>query len=316
MLKSIRFVLFILGLSLCGPAWSKTLTETELLAGTMTAEQIGDFLGGLERKPTNLAIFQIKLSNGMDPSLGEYLEGEINRVLRDSQSISMIQCNECRTPQIEVREDKLVVKRGSPDNETLAKIGKQLGVDSFLAVDVFRTKFSITTNVNLVQASDGSVLYSKQVKVPALDWSDDGLQIIIAGGPAQTSGGLSADSTQNKFSTAGHFFLFEEVGFGKAGFGVSSISGPTGNLVTLTPAVAWRSRFGTTGIYSLKTLGVGFGTSDGLGGVAFRADYSLMLGSFTTLGINFTQFSPIGPKEDHKPISSSVNLYVGFSLGR
>jgi hypothetical protein len=252
----------------------------------------------------------------MDPSFGDYLEGEINRLLRDSQAIAIIQCNECRTPQIEVRDDKLVVKKGSPDNATLAQIGKKLGVDSFLSLEVFRTRFAITTNVNLVQASDGTILESKQMKVPALDWSDDGLQIIVAGGPAQTSGGLEVNSGQNNFSTAGHLFLFEEVGFGKAGFAASAIAGPPGHLYSLTPAVAWRSRFGTTGIYSLKTLGLGFGTSDGMGGVSARADYTLMLGSFTTLGANVTTFSPIGAKDDHKPILASFNFYVGFSIGR
>lgn len=295
---------------------AKALTETELLAGTLTAEQIGDNLASLPKIPTNTAIFSIKLSSGIDPSFGDYLESETNRILRENHSISLVQCFECRSPQIEVRDDKLVVKKGAPDVATLAKLGKQLTVDSFIKMEVFRTKFSITTEITLLQASDGAILYTNQIRVPALDWTDDGLQLILGLGPAQTTGGYQDAPDPNRYSTIGHLFIYEEVGFGKAGFAISSLNGSLGKLYTLTPAVGWRARFGTTGIYSLKSLGLGFGTSDGITGGVVRLDYALMLGSFTALGVNWTGFSPFGNKDNKAPILSTFNFYVGFNFGR
>ena len=69
-------------------------------------------------------------------------------------------------PGVPETKDKLVVKKGVPDNASLSQLGKKLGVDSFLVLDVFRTRFSLVTEVNLIQASDGQILGTKEIRVP------------------------------------------------------------------------------------------------------------------------------------------------------
>lgn len=238
---------------------------------------------------------------------------------RCQRSLTLINCFECRTPRIEVREDKLVVKKGFPDQTTITQLGRQLGVDSFLFVEVYRTRFSLISQVTLLQASDGAVIGSTQVKMPALDWSEAGLQLTLALGPGFVSGGgQSGNSSDTGYNFGGHFSAMEEVGFGKAGLILGGVSGPQGSLAYLIPSVAWRGRFGTSGIYSLTTIGAGFATSAGAGGLGLRADYTLMLGSFTVLGVDATTMLPIQNNSSGSvpPLNFAGMFFIGFALGR
>jgi hypothetical protein len=312
----IIMVICMAALALGEGVWARTPTEADLLAGTLTAEEIGTFFEGLPKKPSNVAIFDIKVNPPLDQSFGEALEGEVVRVLRDSRVISIMNCFECRSPRMEVREDKLVVKKGTPDQASITQLGKQLGVDSFLILEVFRTRFSLVTQVTLMQASDGAILGTKQIRIPALDWSDAGLQILIGVGPSIVSGGTPAASNAQNYSLGGHIAALEEVGFGKAGLLVGGVGGPSGGFGYVTPTVAWRGRWGSTGIYSLKEFGAGFGVSDSVGGVALRVSYALMLGSFTMFGVDFAGMVPMSSAGSHNPVTTAGTVFIGFSLGR
>ena len=154
-MKSIIIMGIGLGLlGIGGGVWARTPNEADLLAGTLTADEIGTFFDKLEKKPTNVAVFDVKVNAPLDQSFAEALEGEIVRVLRESRTITIMNCFECRTPRMEVREDKLMVKKGMPDQASITQLGKQLGVDSFMMLEVFRTRFSLVTQVTLVQASE------------------------------------------------------------------------------------------------------------------------------------------------------------------
>jgi len=304
-------------LSFAGKAQARPLTETDVLAASLTAGELGLYIDNLEKKPNNVAVFDVRVNAPLDPNFAEVIEGEIVRVLRDTKSITVMNCFQCRVPRVEVRDDKLVVKKGMPDQESLAKFGKELSVDSFLMIDVYRTRFSLITQVTLLQAMDGTIIGTTQIKVPALEWSEAGMLIMADAGPALAGGGnpTTSSSTPN-YNYSIDLAILEEVGFGKAGLVFGGVGGPSGGLAYVTPTVAWRGRFGAFGISSLTSLGLGFGLSDNVGGIAARAAYTVLLGSFTVIGAEAVGMMPIGTNQGNTPLTSAFSLFIGFSLGR
>jgi|GEM_PF-3105970 len=315
-LFSVFIFVFVFALVGSSQVWSRPPTEADFLAANLTAHELELWLASLQTKPNTIAIFQIKAEHPLDPSFADVIEGEIAKRIQQSRTVALLNCFECRTPRLEVREDKLVIKKGIPDQAAMTKIGKSMGVDSFLFVQVFRTRFSLVSQVSLLQASDGTMIGSEQITVPSLDWSEAGLQLILAGGLSTMSGGRS-DSVEGNHSSL-HFSALEEIGFGKAGLIVGAGGGPRGTINYVTPAIGWRGRFGTSGIYSLKSLGVGYGISNSAAGLALRLEYSVFLGTFATAGVNLLAFNPVGNERlsENRPITSAITLFVGFSLGR
>jgi len=316
MFKLSLFITTLLGMT-ATCAWAKPASEADLIAATETAHEIGLFLQGLPQKPANVAIFDVRVNFPIDPGFASVLEAEVIRTLREEQSTTMTSCFECRAPQIEIRDDKLVVRKGIPDQAAMGRLAKATGADSFMMLNISHTRFSLVTEVTLYQASDGTALGAKQIRIPALDWSEAGLQLILAAGPSSLSGGQSVFGNNTAIPFSAHLAALEEVGFGKAGLVLGGAGGPAGNLAYITPTIAWRNAYGTSGIYSLKSLGGGFGTSNGVGVIAVRADYTLMLGSFTVAGAEAVLLSP-APSQSNtgQPLSFVLSAFIGFNFGR
>jgi hypothetical protein len=292
-------------------------TESEFNAATLSAEEVALFFEKLEKKPSNVAIFDVKVNHPLDPSFAEAVEGEVVRVLKESKAISLINCSECRAARLEVRNDKLVIRKGITDQATMKDLAKELGVDSFLRLEIFRTRFTLITQITLQQASDGQILGSHQIKIPALDWSDAGMLVLLSVGPSVVSGGTGdAGGSSGNFHFGAHVGVLEEVGFGKAGLIVGGAGGPSGGLGYVVPTLGWRGRFGSYGVYSLRSLGIGFGYSDDTGGIALRGSYNVMLGTFTTVGVDAVALVPLQRQAERNPINFAATLFIGISLGR
>ena len=297
-------------------SFARPPTEAEFTAATLTAEEVGLFFERLDKKPSNVAIFNVKINHPLDPSFAEAVEGEVVRVLKDSKAISLLNCSECRSARLEVRNDKLVIRKGITDQATMKDLAKDLAVDSFLTLEVYRTRFTLITQVTLQQASDGQILGSQQIKIPALDWSDAGMLVLMSLGPSLVSGGIDQAKDKGNFHFGAHVSVLEEVGFGKAGITAGGAGGPRGGLGYILPTLGWRGRFGSYGVYSLKSIGVGFGYSDSSGGIALRGSYNLMLGTFTSVGIDAVGLVPIQRETGRNPLNFAATLFIGISLGR
>lgn len=135
-ISTVFFILFSSLISI-GTAHAKPPTESEFTAATLSAEEVAIFFEKLEKKPSNVAIFDVKVNHPLDPSFAEAMEGEVVRVLKDTKAISLVNCPECRSPKLEVRNDKLVIRKGMTDQASMKDLAKELGVDSFLKLEIF-----------------------------------------------------------------------------------------------------------------------------------------------------------------------------------
>lgn len=136
----------------------------------------------------------------------------------------------------------------------------------------------------------------------------------LALGPSSISGGTGVRS--DIFSLGAHVAVLEEVGFGKAGLVIGGAGGGAGGLGYVVPTLGWRGRFGSYGVSSLRSLGVGFGFSDEAGGIAVRGAYTLMLGTFTSVGVDVIGLVPLQKPEGRNPVNFAATVFIGITLGR
>lgn len=299
-------VIFIL--SLTEKSWAKPPSEAEFQAAADLALDVEDWLEGLDPKPASIGIFFIRSNPPLEPSYGEIFEKEISRVVTE-RALKLVLCPECRVPQVEVIEDRLIVKKGAPDLEAMRTLAKKYQVDAFLAIELFRTKVNVVAQAHIYQAATAQVIAAETFKAPALDWSESALQILLTVGPAKGSG-------QGE-GMAANLMILEEIGFGKGGLTLGGGGSGEQSMLYVLPTIGWRGRFRSGTIYSLKSLGIGFGGSGGSKGVAARVAYDLFVGSFTNFGIAVAGFGPISQNDGGGGRGSGfVGVHLGISLGR
>ena len=299
-------------------AWAKSPTEAEFLAASIVADDLAHWVANLPTRPTSLGVFYVRTNAPLDSEFAGALESILVQALQANANLQVSVCAECRTPQVEVREDRLIVRRGAPDQKAFLQFGKLLGVDSFLTVDVYRTPISLMMNATIYQASSGQIVGSEQFRAPAVEWSDSAMQVLIAAGPAFVTGGKTVDSNTRDFSFSGSLSLLEEIGQGtKGGLTLGGVgAGGQGALLYATPVLGWRGRFGKSGVQTLKSGGLGFGYSNDAGGVAGRLGYDIFVGSFTNIGADVVGLFPVNAPSGARPVNAAFGIHLGFSVGR
>lgn len=311
-----KFICMLVVLVLGSLAQARQPTEADFLAARVISEDFAHWVSGLPNRPSSLGIFYIRTNAPFDMEYASVIESNLVKALQTEPNIQIASCNDCRTPQVEVRDDRLIIKKGAPDNKSLTELGKKLGVDSFLMADVYRTPISVIMNATIYQASSGQVVAAEEFKAPALDWSDSAMLVVINAGPAIVNGGRESTTTNNEFQYLASLSVLEEIGFGKGGLALGGVGAASkGNLFYADPTIGWRGHFGKTNIQSLLSVGVGYGYSNNVGGVSGRAAYEIFIGSFTNVGVEAVGMMPLR-NGDSQPIGTAIGLHMGFSLGR
>lgn len=286
--------------------------EPEINAARVIGERVADWIDDMERRPYSISIYSVHTNYPLEQDYSTVVETEVLKSLTDKKFEKVSSCSECRTPHVAVQDDKVIVTKGAFDVETMKKVGRKQAVETFLVIEIFRTKLSVVAEISLFQNGSGNLLGAERVKVPALNIQDAAAQFLILVGPGKEMGGTTP--TNAGMSTSVDLILLEDIGFGKAGLDLGGVFGGQNTLFYLDPTLSFRGRFGNSYLGYGVTLGIGYGFATSAKGLAFRGAYDLFLGSLGVMGIEGIYFMP--DKSGVKTFSSFAGFHVGIAIGR
>lgn len=298
---------------------SQVTGEAEFFAARATAKAITQWLKNLEKKPKSIGIFQINVNPPLNKEFSKILEVEIIKPIRKENITKVVTCPKCQTPLLTVQDDRVIITKGSPDLESLKALSKYYNVNTFMTLEVHRTKLSLLTMVTLFQAGSGEIVATESFRVPALNFRGAATQIMLQGGTGVPFGGeKDVDSSNEGSSYVVNLALLEELDFGKGGLVLGAAHGKKSTLFYVIPTLGWRGTFENLSLQSLKSIGIGFGSSTGTQGIAVRASYNVFFGSFVGVGLEASYMIPFAeekPKSRDK-LSGFVGAHLIFTLGR
>lgn len=296
-------------------SFAKGPDEAEFVAAGVLGDHIGSWIGGLDNKPSSVGIFSVHSNAPLDQDYSAIVETEIMKALAKEGINKVFACTECRQAQVSVQDDKLIISKGNPDLETFKKLGQSYNTETFLVVDIFRTKLNIVAQTVLYQNATGTVVSAERFTIPAISFSDSSVQVLLTYGVGQILGS-KAGGTSSGYSTAGNLMLLEEVGFGKAGLDLGAVMGANGagTLIFIDPTLAFRGHFGTSGVGWSFMLGAGYGFVGSTKGAVGRAGYEVYLGQLAVLGAEVAYLFGSGTSSAALP--GYAGFHVGIALGR
>lgn len=307
-MRKILLLLVVLNFGVT-PAWSRAPEEAEFAAAEKIGEDIAEWIAGMERRPSSIGIFNVYTNYPLDQDYSTVVETEVMKSLAKNDIQNVISCTECRTNQVSVVNDRVVISKGAPDMDAMKRIGKTQPVETFLMVEIYRTKISILAHAVLYQNPSGVLISAQRFRVTAVSFSDASTQFIGTIGLGRPLGITSSD-----LATDFNIGLLEEMGFAKGGLFIGGVLAGSGTLFYLTPTIAFRGRFGHGGIAWLLRLGFGYGLGGASRGFAVNAGYDITLGSTAVVGFGGSYFLPSPAVTG--ALTGFLGLRVGFSLGR
>ena len=292
---------------------AKQPEEAEFSAAATLGDKITAWVEDMEPKPNSIGIFFVHANAPLDQDYANVVEAEVLKNLAKLELQSVVSCAECRQAQVSVEQDKLVISRGTPDLETLKRIGRKYSVEAFLIIELYRTKISVIAQTVMYKNPEGMVLNADRFRVPAVNISDSSAQILFTIGPGKVLQGKVASTTE--VGSAINVSLLEELGFGKGGLDLGFASDAVnGNLIFLNPTYGFRGHFGNTGIGWSLHLGLGYGFTSESKGISYRGAFDTYLGSMAAIGFEFIGFSP--STSGVQTIKSYAGFHIGLSIGR
>lgn len=283
--------------------------DSEIKAAPLLASEIGRWVRRLSNAPKSVGIFNIFSNTPLDQDYSSMVEAEIITALKREDIADVSSCSECRTPQVVLQGEKLIIRKGTPDAETLEKLGERHPVESFMVVDINRTSFYVIAQVTLYQNPSGSVLAAERFEIPAIKIDESSVQVLFTGGIGNTLGAAAGAP----FSTAFALGIYEELGFGKGGLTLGTVmGGSAGTLIYVNPSVTFRNRFGVSAVTWSFNIGAGLGLLSGGKGIAMRGAFDVYLGSWSVVGVEALYYLP----ETTATMKGFVGLHLGFSIGR
>jgi hypothetical protein len=306
-----RRTLLLLAVLIIGvdSAWSRAPEEAEFAAAEKIGEDIAEWIGAMERRPSSIGIFNVYTNYPLDQDYSTVIETEVMKSLAKNDIQNVISCTECRTNQVSVVNDRVVISKGAPDMDAMKRIGKTQPVETFLMVEIYRTKISILAHAVLYQNPSGVLISAQRFRVTAVSFSDASTQLIGTIGLGRPLGIISSD-----LATEFNLGLLEEMGFAKGGLFIGGVLAGAGTLFYLTPTLAFRGRFGHGGIAWLLSLGFGYGLGGASRGFVVTAGYDITLGSTAVVGFGGSYFLPSPAVTG--ALTGFLGLRVGFSIGR
>ncbi len=285
--------------------------EAEFMAAEKIGEDVSDWIAGLERRPTSIGIFNVYSNYPLDGDFSTVVETEIMKSLANRDFQNVTSCSECRANNVSVVNDRVVVSKGAPDMEALKRIGKSQPVETFLMVEVYRTKLSVIAHAVLYYNPSGILISAQRFRVTAVSFSDASTQVVLTAGFGMN---LGLNPAPTELGTAVNLSLLEEMGFAKGGLVLGGAFGGGGSLMYLCPTLAFRGRFGHGGIAWLLGIGAGYGMGGGSKGLMTHASYDLTLGSLAVIGLEFTYFLPTPTVAN--TLTGFAGVHFGIALGR
>jgi energy-converting hydrogenase Eha subunit G len=108
--------------------------------------------------------------------------------------------------------------------------------------------------------------------------------------------------------------LLEEIGFAKGGVNIGgTLANTNGMMVYADPTLAFRGKFGNSGLGWAFWIGAGYGFTSEAKGLVFRAAYEVFVSSLAVIGVEGVYLIP---DSTVPTLKSVVGLHIGISLGR
>jgi hypothetical protein len=288
--------------------------EAEFVAVSHLGAEIASWLGDLgEKKPKSVGIFYVHANAPLGQDFAGVAETEILKQLLQKGFEKVVSCTECRNPIVTVTDDKIVVSRATIDAESMKKFSKTQSVQTFLLIELYRTKLNLLAQASLYENPTGTLIAAEKFEVPALNFSDTSVQIMFLAGGGKSFQGKGV--SQSTLGTQANLMLLEELGFAKGGLTIGGIFGVGGSYIAyLNPTLSFQGRFGNSAMSWGINLGVGYGLASASKGFTSRVGLELILGNFTVLGLEGTYFFPETSTAD--VIKSYGGIHLGIALGR
>ncbi len=284
--------------------------EPEFQAARVIGERVADWVNDLEKRPYSVAIYNVHSNYPLEQDYATVVETEVLKGLKDKNFEKVSSCGECRIPHVAVADDKVIVTKGAFDVETLKTVGRKVPVETFLVLEIFRTKLSVIAEVSLYQNGSGNLISAERFKIPSMNFVDAAAQFMFVLGPGKELGG----ATTTGYATAINTLLLEDIGFAKAGLNLGGVFGGAHSIFYLNPTLSLRGRFGNSYLGYAISPGVGYGFASGGKGITFRGAFDMFLGSTAVLGFEGIYFLP--DQTGANTFSSYAGFHVGIAFGR
>lgn len=305
--KTICWLLLILGIHVA--AWSRSPEEAEFTAAALLGDEIGEWIAEMNPPIKSLGIFSVHSNYPLESDYSQIVEAEVLKGLRSNGLNKVTTCPQCRSLRINVEEERLIIKKGAPDFESLKEIGRTQPVEAFLVISIYRTSLSIVAHAVVYKNPSAEVISSERFRVPTLNFSDASVQAMFTVGGGMLLGGPATGDPP----IAVNISLLEELGFGKGGLNIGGVIGGQ-TIFYLNPTILFRGRFGAGAIAWSINIGAGYAIASPAKAIIARGGYDIYIGSLAILGIEASYLLSVGSEK--APVDGYVGVHLGISLGR
>lgn len=94
------------------------------------------------------------------------IEDQIRDRIISGKRFQIIECLECKTVKVTIKDNKLVREDFTENNEHMRKYGRKLDIDAFMFWEAFIEGNRVIVNFKLIKATDGKILWTRQYNGP------------------------------------------------------------------------------------------------------------------------------------------------------
>src|SRR5690606_37401824 len=145
-------------------------------------ERIAAWVTRLPTPPKSVGLCNVFSNPPLDQDYNAVVEAGTVKAVKTAGSLDGGSCSECRAPQVVLHGERLIIRKGTLDPESLELIGERHPVESFLVLDVFVTSFYVVTQATLYQNPSGAVIAAERFEITALKMDDSSVQILFTAG--------------------------------------------------------------------------------------------------------------------------------------
>lgn len=316
--------MFLLSLFLCSPIAFADDSAADIDALTLIGEDVAYWWGKIPKeKPLSISVLHVGVNQKVNNDFGALTESVILASFASDKNTKAIACFECRRPDIVVKDDRLIITKGVPNQEALRILAKKLDLEAFATIILTKTVFSLRALVTVHLASTGEIFASKEFSVSNVAFFDASMQFLVASGLQWDIPLSNAQYERTQVPLGIDFTWLQAVGkHTRVGLNAgTTLLARTGNLGYLTPRIAWKIQLGRSAFSLVPGVQTGFGfripstIEDAIDtkfafGLVAGASLDLFLGQFFFIGATTNGFIPINLKN-----LEEVVIYPGFHIG-
>lgn len=283
------------------------------IAVESNADRLAAWVLENQYKIKSLAIFNVQVSHDLDKSNADFFEARFLETLRKDPSLKIVSCRECRSPQIRVAGDQLVIERGGPEKETIQKLAQKYGVQSFIEVYLRKTSTSIVLSAKVFDGNGLEIIDGITLSGAHYEVNDSAFNLIFNIGSGI---GVGGDDDEPPTPFLGEISFVETFDSShKFGFSVGGGSVNRRYLAYVAPSMFWKTGQ-KTNFNKIWGVGVGVGATDDAWGVLLKGSFDMFYGNLFGGGFNLKVLAPLQKEQNAQDLlNATIGFHVTFKLG-